>query len=86
MKKGVDMRKEICLAALLGALATSTVALEARAFPISHLAKQMSDVTQVRQGCGLGRHRGPWGGCRWNRGGGCWWRPTPWGPRRVCRW
>jgi hypothetical protein len=86
MRKGVDMRKKTCLVALLGAFATSLVAFEAQSFPISNLANQTSEVIQVRQGCGLGRHRGPWGGCRWNRGGGCWWRRTPWGPRRVCRW
>jgi hypothetical protein len=80
------MRKKICVTALLGAVATSIVAFEAQSFPVSNLASQTSEVIQVRQGCGLGRHRGPWGGCRWNRGGGCWWRETPWGPRRVCRW
>jgi hypothetical protein len=84
--KGIEMRKEICLAAVLVVLAASMAIFEAEAFPISNLANQTSEVIQVRQGCGLGRHRGPWGGCRWNRGGGCWWRETPWGPRRFCRW
>jgi hypothetical protein len=48
----------------------------------------------VAQGCGPGYHRGPYGGCRPFRGGfygaprferRCWVRPTPFGPRRVCR-
>jgi hypothetical protein len=52
-------------------------------------------ITRVAQGCGPGFHRGPYGGCRPFRGGGfyggprferrCWVRPTPFGPRRVCR-
>src|SRR4029079_13084951 len=73
------MRKQFCLVAVLGAIAASTC-FEAQAFPVSNLAEQADQLVQIRQGCGLGRHRGPWGGCRWNRGGGCWWRSTPWGP------
>jgi hypothetical protein len=51
-------------------------------------------ITHVAQGCGPGFHRGPYGGCRPFRGGfygaprferRCWVRPTPFGPRRVCR-
>jgi len=79
------MRKQFCLVAVLGVIA-ATLSFEAQAFPISNLADQADHLLQIRQGCGLGRHRGPWGGCRWNKGGGCWWRSTPWGPRRVCRW
>jgi hypothetical protein len=57
--KGVDpMRKELCLAAALGAIVAST-GFEAQAFPISNLADQASQMIQIRQGCGLGRHRGP---------------------------
>jgi hypothetical protein len=53
-------------------------------------------ITHVAQGCGPGFHRGPYGGCRPNVGPRgfyaprrferrCWVRPTPFGPRRVCR-
>ena len=54
-------------------------------------------VTHVAQGCGPGFHRGPGGFCRPNfgprpgfrprpfYGPRCFVRPTPWGPRRVCR-
>jgi hypothetical protein len=59
------------------------------------------NVVRVAGGCGLAWHRGPYGGCRPNYyygyyrpyayaapayGSGCWWRPTPYGPRRVCVW
>lgn len=54
---------------------------------------QAPGITLVAGGCGIGWHRGPYGGCRRNRFWGphpgwrrCWWRPTLWGPRRVCRW
>lgn len=55
-------------------------------------------VIRVAGGCGLGWHRGPWGGCRPNHygayrpyayagpHGACWWRATPYGSRRVCAW
>jgi len=84
------MRRGFCLAVAAGAMSVF-VAIDAQAFPIapSNLSDQTSQVLQVRGGCGLGRHRGPWGGCRWNGNPGwgrCWWRPTPWGPRRVCSW
>jgi len=89
--KGVDpMRKGLFLAAAMSA-AVALTGFDAQAAPFapSNLSDQGSQVIQVRQGCGLGRHRGPWGGCRWNGNPGwnaCWWRPTPWGPRRVCRY
>jgi hypothetical protein len=92
-------RKGISLA-LAGALGLASVALTASgagAFPISsQMQSTVEDLTQVRGGCGLGWHRGPWGGCRPNGAFyaygygpgvyGCWWRPTPWGPRRICAW
>jgi hypothetical protein len=37
-----------------------------------------ADIVQVRGGCGPGFHRGPYGGCRVNRG-------RYWGPPRVVR-
>lgn len=44
---------------------------------------QPSDVTTVAGGCGVGWHRGPYGGCRRNYGPGwrCIWRYG----RRWCR-
>lgn len=52
-------------------------------------------IEQVAQGCGPGFFRGPRGFCRPMRGGygprpyfaprRCFVRPTPYGPRRVCR-
>lgn len=63
---------------------------QAEAVPASPFKlEQPSLVTHVAGGCGLGWHRGPWGGCRRNWGPvmrRCWFQPTPWGPRRVCRW
>jgi hypothetical protein len=62
------MSKTLVLAfacALLG----STLALPgAQAFPVSSLDAQVgtSDVTLVAGGCGIGFHRGPYGGCRPN--------------------
>ncbi|MER2269333.1 GCG_CRPN prefix-to-repeats domain-containing protein [Methylobacterium oxalidis] len=55
-------------------------------------------VEQVAQGCGPGWGRGAYGRCRPFAGPGrvygprpfygrrCFLRPTPFGPRRVCRW
>ncbi|HUI22544.1 MAG TPA: hypothetical protein VLZ74_16070 [Methylocella sp.] len=66
------------------------ISFDAGAFPASLVPlEQQSFITQVAGGCGPGWHRGPWGGCRRNWGPvgrRCWFRPTPWGPRRVCRW
>ena len=61
-----------------------------------------SDVLRVSGGCGLGWHRGPYGGCRPNGygyygpyaaytypgyyPGRCWWTATPYGARRMCAW
>ncbi len=56
-------------------------------------------VTLVSGGCGPFSHRGPFGGCRPGGGYGrpgfyghpgfygrrCFIRPTPFGPRRICR-
>jgi len=80
------MRKKLCLALVVSA-AVALTAFDVQAFPISPLnsSDDAGQVIQVRQGCGLGRHRGLWGGCRWNGGEVCWWHPSPWGPRRTCR-
>jgi hypothetical protein len=72
----------------------------AQAFTLPSAPAAQENVVRVAGGCGLGWHRGPWGGCRPNRYGyyrpyaylaptyapGCWWRATPYGPRRVCAW
>ena len=48
-------------------------------------------VEQVAQGCGPGWARGPYGRCRPSYGPRpfygrrCFLRPTPFGPRRICR-
>ncbi|WP_026606021.1 GCG_CRPN prefix-to-repeats domain-containing protein [Methylocapsa acidiphila] len=66
--------------------------LQAEAAPVPALPvapEQPSLIVPIAGGCGLGWHRGPWGGCRRNWGPvyrRCWFRPTPWGPRRVCAW
>ena len=92
------MHKLLLAAVFTGAIALMT--LPAQAFPVSPIssAGTSSDIVQVRGGCGRGWHRGPYGGCRrnWARGRyvvprryvgpRCWFKPTPWGPRRVCRW
>lgn len=69
---------------------------DAQAMPTAPIATDHAPgVTLIAGGCGPGWHRGPYGGCRPNWGGyggwgpgyrRCWWRPTPWGPRRVCNW
>lgn len=91
--------------ALAAALAVVSVAgaSAAQAFPASSsLAASQGEVIQVRNGCGAGWHRGPWGVCHPNGApyvyrpyaayapppypGRCWWVETAWGPRRVCAW
>src|SRR3981081_1948365 len=41
-------------------------ACDANAFSVSPVPSQSSNVTLVAGGCGLGFHRGPYGGCRPN--------------------
>lgn len=45
-------------------LAAST----AQALPVAPLSAGDASITLVRGGCGFGEHRGPYGGCRLNRG------------------
>ncbi|MFG1480858.1 hypothetical protein V5F53_19695 [Xanthobacter sp. V4C-4] len=89
------------LAPALVAGALLAGAAGAQALPLSPLAAPAAGraaatpeapVVPVAQGCGWGWHRGPWGGCRPNGvyyggwyGPHCWWRPSPFGPVRVCR-
>jgi hypothetical protein len=91
------MRNLLISAAL--AMAALTAGSAAHAFTVAAQPAPVEDnVVRVAGGCGLGWHRGPWGGCRSNYGyrpyayvapgpgPGCWWRETPYGPRRVCTW
>jgi hypothetical protein len=87
----------IAVAALLAGSAAQAFTLPA---PPASQENAVQNVLRVAGGCGLGWHRGPWGGCRPNYYGyyrpyaylapgyapGCWWRATPYGPRRVCAW
>ncbi|MBP2149647.1 hypothetical protein V5F63_07045 [Xanthobacter autotrophicus DSM 597] len=84
------MRKQILIAAAAaGFLGLGMGA--AAAFPAPQPLDRLGTVQTVAGGCGIGWHRGPWGGCRpnyWRPYWGpryCWWRPGPWGPVRVCR-
>lgn len=95
------MRKLVLLAAIAAALVSTAAA--AQTVPQSS-GRQDADATviEVRGLCGLGWHRGPWGGCRPNGPAyvygpyvayapppyppRCWWVGTAYGPRRVCGW
>jgi hypothetical protein len=63
------LRRILCIAGVIGALATIMVAFDANAFSISPVPNQSSDVTLVAGGCGPGFHRGPYGGGRPNIAG-----------------
>jgi hypothetical protein len=96
------MENEMKLALAAASLAAALVAgSAAQAFPVpAQPMPAQGDVVRVAGGCGLGWHRGPWGGCRPNYYGyyrpyayvapgyypGCVWRATPYGWRRVCAW
>jgi hypothetical protein len=94
------MQKFFLSAALAaGVMATAS---GAQAFPASStLQRPDGEVIQVRNLCGLGWHRGPYGVCRRNGvpyygpyayappppyPGRCWWIETAYGPRRMCSW
>jgi len=92
------MRK---LAASLLFTAISLTVAGANAAPIQPPPKVTAEMIEVRGLCGVGRHRGPWGGCLPNGVGyygyapyyayaapyyRCWWRSGPRGPVRVCAW
>jgi hypothetical protein len=63
------LNRILCIAGVIGALATVIVAFDANAFSISPVPNRSSNVTLVAGGCGLGFHRGPYGGCRPNIAG-----------------
>jgi hypothetical protein len=63
------LHRILCIAGVIGALATVIVAFDANAFSISPVPNESSNVTLVAGGCGLGSHPGPYGGCRPNIGG-----------------
>jgi hypothetical protein len=70
--------------------AVAVFASAAQAMPAAPIGGDArSGVTLVAGGCGPGWHRGPYGRCRPNMAPRpvvrCWWRQTPWGPRRICR-
>jgi len=93
------MRRFIIPEALLAIAASASAA---QAVPRAPLAAPASDVIAVRNGCGLGWHRGPYGHCRPNGAPyryapyayygpppppvRCWWVDRGHGPRRVCAW
>lgn len=82
------------------AVAATMIASTADAFPVPPLSESPTGfVVKVRNGCGPGWHRGPYGACR--RNGvpyfygpyavyapplpvRCWWVGTAYGARRVC--
>jgi hypothetical protein len=83
-------------------LAIAAFAPAAQAVPLALPAAPPSDVIAVRNGCGLGWHRGPYGFCRPNAApyryypyayygpprppARCWWVDRGHGPREVCAW
>ncbi|WP_374991439.1 GCG_CRPN prefix-to-repeats domain-containing protein [Bradyrhizobium sp. LHD-71] len=86
----------MCKLAFVGAafIFAAFTAVDAHALPIapSDPASQIDQVIQIRQGCGLGWHRGPGGGCRRNTAAGgprganrCWFVRTQRGARKICR-
>lgn len=58
--------KLIVAATLLGSLIAGTSF--AGAMPLAPAGQGSADVIKVAGGCGPGFHRGPYGGCRPNRG------------------
>jgi hypothetical protein len=87
------MRKFIAPLAVLSV--SLLAACGAQAAPIEPMQRPASEVVQVRDLCGLGRHRDPWGRCLPNGMyyyppyygypvPACWWQPGPAGPVRIC--
>ena len=78
------MKTVLAALALMGVLAGS----QAQALPLPSApaaSTESAAITLVRAGCGFGAHRGPFGGCRLNRGPrGAIRGALGFGPRRVC--
>ncbi len=62
------MRKLLSILGVVGALATGSITAHAAALPISPVPDTPRAVTLIAGGCGIGYHRGPYGGCRPNVG------------------
>jgi hypothetical protein len=86
------MLRKLSLAAAVAAF-SGLAASSASAMPLAPATQASAseqatnpDLILVAEGCGIGFHRGPWGGCRPNVSPywPCYWVRTPWGPRRVC--
>jgi hypothetical protein len=61
-----DMMKFIPILTAAGIMLAG-VTLQAQAMPAAPIAKaQTSNITQVRDGCGHHRYRGPHGHCHWD--------------------
>jgi hypothetical protein len=60
------MKHFFAIALTAGLLAGAGLAAPAQAMPLSPLAAQNDLVTKVAGGCGVGWHRGPYGGCQRN--------------------
>ena len=91
----INLKLAGAAALVAGGIGFGTAALAAPSGPAT--AASLADrglIEHVAQGCGPGFFRGPRGFCR-PMGGGygrtfygprrCFIRPTPFGPRRVCR-
>ncbi len=92
----MNMRLLGAAALLVGGLGLAAAASAAPAGPATAAGIAGGGLVEhVAQGCGPGFFRGPRGFCRPMGGGGygprpfygrrCFVRPTPFGPRRVCR-
>lgn len=57
------MRTLFLILGVIGALATVAITSNADALPVSPVPHLRSDVTLIAGGCGIGFHRGPYGGC-----------------------
>ncbi len=90
------MRTLLSSALLAAAVMLSGSAAQAFTLPAQPAAPD-SNVERVAGGCGPGWFRDRFGVCRPGRvyrpygyggyggyGPRCFWRPSPWGPRRVC--
>ncbi len=86
------MRNLFTSALLAATVMLGASAAQAFTLPAQPAAPE-SNIERVAGGCGPGWVRDAWGNCRpapryygyGYRPRTCWIRPTPWGPRRVCR-